>query len=152
MKKFLIFILILPLFIFGMVWDDEVNKEKSSQEKLLFDISEYIVNNKDELRKQGYKVTTICWTSFNRIHPSYTASYPVKLKKGYTYVSFTQTTGQQVKACWIKDSNDSYSEIKKGTKFSYYYTPLQSGNYHYLVKSTGAYEGIHVSYIIRITK
>jgi len=151
MKKFiLIFILILPLF--GMVWDDEAKDEQKIIENLLFDISEFIVNHKSELTKLGYELDDICWTSMNRLGPQYDVGYPLYMKAGITYIVYTYTTGENVRVCWLKDNNNSHSEIRTGNKIIYYYTPKYSGSYHYMVKGVGNDYGMHISYIIQIIK
>jgi hypothetical protein len=158
MNKIIVTFLIIfsSLNLNQMYWDKAVaereKKEEIITEQLLFDISEFIVDYQNKLIREGHEVDGICWTSFDRVYYKRTASYPIKLEAGITYIAFTYTTGQDVRACWSKDNSDRYSEIETGNKIIYHYTPSESGDYHYLVESAGAYEGIHVSYIIQILK
>jgi hypothetical protein len=157
MKKLIIFIIIFlfSLNLFGyekMYWEKAQEEEDKVVLQLTYDISDFILAHKKELRKQGHDTDDICWTTYNRIYPRTNSSYPVKLKAGQTYIAFTYTTGERIKACWVKDSSQCYSEMKRGNKIIYYFAPGSSGNYHYLVGSNGEDTGIHVSYIVRLIK
>lgn len=155
MNKIIVTLLILfsSLNINQMYWDKYSDNRKKEEEKIVekltFDISEFIVEHQNKLNR---KTDGICWTSYDRIYANAYASYPLRLKAGTTYIAYTYTTGQNVNTYWKKDDNGRRGEIKTGNKVICYFTPSESGNYHYMVESAGSYEGIHVSYITYIIK
>jgi hypothetical protein len=146
MKKLLLIPLILLLS--ATLYTDQ-EKEVYN---LSVDISNRIVKHQHSLKKQGYKIEDLWWSSYNYAMPGSKTTYPMVMKAGKNYIFYTKVSKKaKVRVCVVCYEDKNLTEYTNYCKnyIIFKYHANRTGNYHYIVKGCGG-SGIHVSYATEI--